>query len=188
MHSYVGSKLSGEEIHNNFSNKKSTKFHLPSIAISGKSEGGNELPPKFSESFRSMRTTRNTIKVQKRATQESDEEVYNKRGFKVEVVTDTQLNYIYENIKNKKCNINSFKKNVPYFINESLNKQENTLHTYVADNYQYDHISNKISKLLNKEKDDLLMQKTDAYRAKKEVKELINLTHDTDELRGKYSW
>lgn len=94
-------------------------------------------------------------------------------------IGDDKLNEIYQNIskeieKNKTVkNPNEFSNDVPINIKKQLNFQEATLHSKAKSVDFNKNISKYLAKKSKKSEDDLLMNKQDQFRIRKELGELV---------------
>jgi len=78
--------------------------------------------------------------------------------------------------------------NLPKDINEDLKRQEKHLNKISIAETDTDRISEKIAHKINKPKSELLINRTDSYRAKKEIQELIISNKHELALSEKYLW
>jgi len=78
--------------------------------------------------------------------------------------------------------------NLPKDINEDLRRQEKHLKKMSTEESFTDKIADKITKRINKPKAELLINRIDSYRAKKEIQELISTNKQELALSEKYLW
>ncbi len=79
-------------------------------------------------------------------------------------------------------------KNLPKDINHELSRQEKHLDRKNEEECHTDRMLNKISMKINKDKNDVLMNKVDIYRAKKEIREMMSNSVDPGLSSDPYLW
>jgi hypothetical protein len=107
-------------------------------------------------------------------------------------VDEHKLRSIYNEFQ-KKINknnekFNEFLKYVPEQIANNLKYQEHKLSTFEAEEKKFQRLAKFLSKRSNKKLDDLLINKTDDSRLKKEIAEIIENNKSFEERFGNYSW
>ena len=79
-------------------------------------------------------------------------------------------------------------KNIPFNLTEYLTFQNNKLKIIQNIDNKIKNISKRLSKILNKDESDLLLNRIDDYSFKKELIKEIDFNKPIDENYGKYKW
>ncbi len=127
--------------------------------------------------------------------------LYQKKPSKInqQYVDNDDLDRIYDNfrkIKNeKKINSNSEKKNTILFhsiskreINKKIENQENALKCYVKEENNRNKLIKKILELTNKDEKNILMNSSDKYRIKQEIKTQLEEETNPNIQKSLYNW
>ena len=102
--------------------------------------------------------------------------------------TDSDINKDENNNKNKLINSNYFVKDIPNDIQKSLSNQNKKLHMRKIIEKKNKKLSNYLSKKVNKPQNNLLLNKIDLFRFKKEVINDIENRKPLDEKYGRFKW
>lgn len=109
-----------------------------------------------------------------------------------ESIDEYKLKTIYSTFNNLKVlnsnKVNEFMKKLPEEVNKSLNTQEKILNKKYNFDSNTHSMSRYLSKRVKKSEEELLMNKTDNYRLKKEIAEVFESKKTVDEKYGVYSW
>jgi hypothetical protein len=110
----------------------------------------------------------------------------------IEQVDDNKLKAIfhdYTNLKYKnQTTKNDYLKKLPDDISSRLIFQEHKLDRYQNEEKRFDTLSKFLAKRAKKDQKDLLVNKTDSQRMKKEINELLDKEKPIDERYGFYNW
>ena len=102
--------------------------------------------------------------------------------------TDSDTDKDENNIKNKLINSNYFVEDIPNDIQKSLSNQNKKLHMRKMLEKKNKILSQYLSKKVNKPQNNLLLNKIDLYRFKKEVINEIENRKPLDERYGRFKW
>lgn len=102
--------------------------------------------------------------------------------------TDSDINKDENNNKNKLINSNYFVKDIPNDIQKSLSNQNKKLHMRKIIEKKNKKLSKYLSKKVNKPQNNLLLNKIDLFRFKKEVINDIENRKPLDEKYGRFKW
>lgn len=107
-------------------------------------------------------------------------------------IDDHKLKSIYQEFQAKKYRnkdkTNDFMKSVPDHITSKLKLQENRLSTFQDEENKVLKLTKKIAKKSKKNVEDLLMNRTDASRLKREIHEIMECKKPFEEKYGNFSW
>ena len=174
-HTYVGSPK-------NIRNKK-TFYRMNSHNFHQK---GTSMSPQMNSSIIS---TKKSMKANESMNSMSSV----KEKVKYDVVDDKILKQYYQDIKenvekNRTRESQEILKSLPEIVKKNLESQEKKLTLHQEDEYKTNNLSIFLSKKTNKKEKDLLINKIDAYRIKRQLIDNIQSRNKSDAFLGNNYW
>ena len=198
--------------------KVNSKINLKNIELFGPKEGRRNSYLKGNQKKKSINVSKTSNEVNQSAFLGKQKTINtvndNADNAKYEFIDNTRLRNIFENYKlankkNKKLGVNeySLSRSISHNKSDSNEKNNSSINNrYIYNlfdslNYQDKHIkaikknerkvislSKLISKKINKEEDDLLINKVDLFKFKKEIINGINDEKPKEQKFGKFQW